>query len=179
MSIVCSNDKQRFAKECLYLSLLRLLEKKSFRDITVTELCEKAGLSRMAFYRNYSIIEDILEEHIEYDLCGGDLDEKYSRSVGLENILINYFKNLKENKKFVKLLVNSNLTHMMKTSMDKMVTKFSYLIPDENTDNYLQSVFVSSILALVIEWTKNDMNRPCEEMAALSVKLLNAILTCI
>ena len=178
MSVICSNDKQRFTKECLYLSLMQLLKKKSIKAITVKELCEKAGLSRMAFYRNYSIVEDILEEHIEYDLCGGDLDEGYANSVGLEKLITDYYFYLKENRAFVLLLVDSELTQMLYHATDRMLSKFSYLIPGQAADSYLHAVLVSTILALVIEWTREDMVRPCGEMAALTLRLLGTISAC-
>lgn len=178
MSIICSNDKQRFAKECLYLSLLRLLEKKSIKEITVTELCSNAGLSRAAFYRNYRIVEDIMEEHIRYDLSGGDLEEEYSRALGLENILIGYYRTLKENQKLLQLIVKSDLTYMLQKATDEMITKFSYLIPCSDKNPYIHAIYSAGTMALVIEWTKNDMDRSCEEMANLSMKLLEGISTC-
>ena len=49
-------------KECLKTALISLMREKSYKDLSVTELCRKAGVSRMAFYRNYSIISDLFRE---------------------------------------------------------------------------------------------------------------------
>lgn len=49
-----------FAKECIVLALLKLIYIKPLSSITVSELCEKGGVSRMTFYRNYDSKEDIL-----------------------------------------------------------------------------------------------------------------------
>ena len=178
MGIVCTNDKQRLTKECLYISLVQLLKKKDLQDITVTELCAKAGISRMAFYRNYSVAADILEEHIEYDLCGGDLDEEYSKEVGLEKLWTDYYVYLKLNSGFVKLLVGSNYSYMFHKATDKMVSKFSHLMLREDLESYIQAVVVASVVALVTEWMKNDMDRSCDEMAALTIRLVNTITGC-
>ena len=56
------NPKNIFVKECLFTALLILMQSKNFHEITVTELTKKAGVSRMAFYRNYETIEDIIIE---------------------------------------------------------------------------------------------------------------------
>ena len=40
---------------------MQLLEKKDLKKITISELVERAGVSRAAFYRNYSSKEEILE----------------------------------------------------------------------------------------------------------------------
>ena len=42
-----------FQKGCL-LYTSRLMETKVYDDITVTEICRMAGVSRMTYYRNYS-----------------------------------------------------------------------------------------------------------------------------
>ena len=43
------------------ISLLQLLEKKDLKKITISELVQRAGVSRAAFYRNYGSKEEILE----------------------------------------------------------------------------------------------------------------------
>ena len=47
-------------KECISTALLVLLEEKPYEKITISEITEKAGVSRMAYYRNYKDKDDIL-----------------------------------------------------------------------------------------------------------------------
>ena len=44
----------------LTTALLQLLQKAPLSDIKVTQLVQRAGVSRMAFYRNFDTLEDIL-----------------------------------------------------------------------------------------------------------------------
>lgn len=53
-----------FAKECIVLALLKLIYIKPLSSITISELCEKAGVSRMTFYRNYESKEDIFKKRL-------------------------------------------------------------------------------------------------------------------
>lgn len=53
-----------YAKTELSKALLSLLEKKKLNEITISELCSKAGLSRLSFYRNYNSMEQIVREHL-------------------------------------------------------------------------------------------------------------------
>lgn len=58
-------------KEALYA----LLEKKYLSQITVKELCEKAGINRATFYRNYADIYDLygkLEEELTEGVFSDD-----------------------------------------------------------------------------------------------------------
>ena len=46
-------------------ALLILLEKKDIEEITVKEICEKAGVNRSTFYLHYDTIDDLFQETIE------------------------------------------------------------------------------------------------------------------
>ena len=48
------DSRLRYTKECLYGAFLHFLEEKPVSDITVSEICERAGVSRKTFYRYYS-----------------------------------------------------------------------------------------------------------------------------
>ena len=41
-------------------ALLLLLEKKDYEFITVTEICQKAGVNRSTFYLHYESMDDLL-----------------------------------------------------------------------------------------------------------------------
>ena len=61
-----NNDLQnRITKESIFTSLMILMEQKNFHEISITEIAKKAGVSRMAFYRNYNLIEDIIIAHLD------------------------------------------------------------------------------------------------------------------
>ena len=60
-----SSATNQLVKECLYTSLMLLMEQKEFQNITITDIAKKAGVSRMAYYRNYETKEAILEERAE------------------------------------------------------------------------------------------------------------------
>lgn len=53
------------SKECLLEAELRLLERKPIDEISVSELCKTAGISRQTFYRLYSRKEDVLLERLQ------------------------------------------------------------------------------------------------------------------
>ena len=56
------NQKNKaITRESIEISLLRLLEKKGLKKITISELVERVGVSRAAFYRNYGSKEEILK----------------------------------------------------------------------------------------------------------------------
>ena len=59
-----NEESRRLTREALFEALYLLIEEKEYKQIKVTELCEKAGVSRQAFYRNFSSIDEVLEERV-------------------------------------------------------------------------------------------------------------------
>ena len=62
------NQANVLAKECMVSALMQLLETKPLSAISVTELTEKAGVSRMTYYRNYQSKEEIFQDYLD-DIC--------------------------------------------------------------------------------------------------------------
>ena len=55
-----NEESNKLTRECLTTALMQLMKEKSLDKITITELVKRSGVSRTAFYRNYSSKEDIL-----------------------------------------------------------------------------------------------------------------------
>ena len=77
------NKKQnRIVCESLREALIILMNEKNYYKISICELCEKAGVSRMAFYNNYKSKDDLLREIIYFqtniliDIVGSPFREK-------------------------------------------------------------------------------------------------------
>ena len=67
-------------KECIVTALLKLIYTKPLSAITISELCEKAGVSRMSFYRNYESKEEIFKKRLE------EIFEEYRKDSGTKHI---------------------------------------------------------------------------------------------
>ena len=62
---------QPTAADYIYQALVELMDKKPYGKITITDVTKKAGVSRMAFYRNYQSKDDILIGHYKQMLLKG------------------------------------------------------------------------------------------------------------
>ena len=54
-----------FSRDCMVQALIQLLKTKSLSNITITELTERAGVSRMTYYRNYHSLDDIFSSYLK------------------------------------------------------------------------------------------------------------------
>lgn len=55
-----SQQIKQDSQEYLITALLQLLQTTNLNDIKVTQVVKKAGVSRMAFYRNFETLDDVL-----------------------------------------------------------------------------------------------------------------------
>src|SRR5471030_873726 len=60
-----AESQKKITRESIFTALIIKLKKESFNDITITQLTKVAGVSRMAFYRNYITKEDIIIKYLD------------------------------------------------------------------------------------------------------------------
>ena len=54
-----------FSRDCMVQALIQLLKAKSLSNFTITELTERAGVSRMTYYRNYHSLDEIFSSYLK------------------------------------------------------------------------------------------------------------------
>ena len=109
------NEAHELVLQCLTEALLKLMEKKPFNEINVSELCEKAGVARASFYRNYDSMQEILtnylssvtdewwEEFVKYP--EDEFHEKFWKE-----LLLQY----KKNEELIKLIYQNDMSYIIK-----------------------------------------------------------------
>ena len=58
-------------KEAIQEALVELMKNNDYNSITITELCKKAGVSRMAFYNNYKTLDNVIKSivnNVNYEI---------------------------------------------------------------------------------------------------------------
>ena len=105
-----NNEANRITRESICTALLELMKTKEFKEISISELVRRAGVSRQSFYRNYKTKEDIVLE-IERSI-GTHLIEKMQDPSYINNPkkwFIDFFSVLKENTALVTLFQKADL----------------------------------------------------------------------
>lgn len=162
----------KISKESIFTALMILMEKKNFNEISITEIATKAGVSRMAFYRNYSLKEDIITNYLddlfkEYanEITSFEKEDKYQAAY----LFFTYFRKHAE---LIKNLIDSNLTNLILDRFDKYLnflfkntTKDKTYSPE--AEQYLIQYMSGGLYKILIEWVKSGMKEDDEYMAEL------------
>lgn len=168
------NQANILAKECIVEALIQLLEEKSLSAITISELTEKAGVSRMTYYRNYDTKEDIFETYLD------DVMEYYHEDVQKLMLQGNYYDSdnmihcfyyLKEHRRFLDCLLKNGFGYLLLKTISNYVIKTWYKPEDEITRYYKLQAFAGSLYNLYITWSSGGMKEKPEEMATVLYKI--------
>ncbi len=170
MSNKYNSEQNKITKECIFTALMGLMDKKDLRKISITEVAQIAGVSRMAFYRNYDILEDIIVEHLD------DMFRDYSRLLSHEisnyDMTRLYFQYFRQHKSFIDNLLRSNLTHLILDRSIEFINVFSTKLictidcsPEYRKYNI--DFIAGGYFNVLMIWCKSGMIESDEKMAEL------------
>ena len=143
-------------------ALLLLLKKKEYKDISITEICKKAGVTRMSFYRNFESKEDILLKKVQ-TVTDSFLKESgisYKRDT-VSNYFVKLFTHMQQQKDLCAALNKAGLIHMIKNEFDRVFLNAYKYVYDE-----YKSLFLSGgIYNVFLFWFINDCKDNPEVLA--------------
>lgn len=59
------HGKKKPVRDMIKDALVALMSEKSYMDVTVTDIVNKAGVARASFYRNYQSIADVMDDIVD------------------------------------------------------------------------------------------------------------------
>lgn len=167
-----NQESNRFTKECLQTALIALMSQKPFDKITISELVRRSGVSRTAFYRNYSSKEEILNEMANFFLKS--LEASFKDPAYKNNLTLWYetfFGIIRENAGLFRLLIQA---HLINTSIISTYSLERRLAPAaEQPGHYEFLAWLGAFSSIVIHWFSDQMTESDSEMAALCARLLS------
>ena len=172
-------------------ALMDLLQEKDFEKISITDITERAGLSRPTFYLHYKTKEDIIAEYF-YEIFRETFDEyvklwkqkKYYQPA--VNAYIKIFEGILEQQQLFKIIIQTNQQHLIyKNSkrysleyLKNMVKVYNLQHPAEVIEMLARSLAGSST-ALIVEWLLDSNRITPAQMGETCVKLIQPTLNAV
>ena len=167
------------------LALISLLKKKPFEYITVSEICETAGINRSTFYLHYETIGDLLCEtaryliddflsyfsndvkSISFNLIDCELDELVFIR---DKYLTPYLTYIKEHEEVFGTALSHNKTfgfedvykRMYDNIFNPILDRFHYPQSDRQ---YVMMYYLNGINAIILEWLKHGCDKSIKEVS--------------
>ena len=176
------NTAVRFDK-----ALLSILEKKSFEYVTISELCEEAGVNRSTFYLHYENTADLLKEATAYVLDNfasyfsvdmESITSKYENCDLQELNFINekylhpYLSFIKENQLLFTAVLsqptafnfNAIFQRLFDDVFNPILDRFHY---PRDEQHYVMMFYLNGITAIITEWLKDGCHKSMEDISSI------------
>jgi len=172
-----TNSQNMITKESIFTALMILMEKKNFKEISITEIAKKAGVSRMAFYRTYNVKEDIITTYID------ELFKEYAKEIlsnekidNYENISL-YFSYFRKHERLISNLVNSNLLNLLVEKCIESLHSLSHDVACNKSfspekQKYGVEFIAGGLYHVLMEWAKSGMKESDDYMAKIVCSLI-------
>lgn len=164
ISPMSNQGRNAYVIEHLTNALLELLRDKQISEISISELCDTAGVGRASFYRNFETREDILKQYIN-GLFSELADEQRQNENNPGNDFIrSLFTHIERHLDFYRLLNERHLIHLLKD----IIIELCGPKPEHSMNEAYAKAFVSYTLYGWIEvWFQRGMVESPDDMAAL------------
>ncbi|MCD8308073.1 MAG: TetR family transcriptional regulator [Clostridia bacterium] len=152
-------------------ALISLMKERDYADITICELCEKAGVSRSTFYRSFTDKESVMASYLdrtisEFIAVKGPVPDD-------ENDMYNYIFSILGNtykyKEIIKSMWSSSLCF---TLLNILSNVFVRSFPDRETTKNLYSkypllpyAYSGMLYNIMLRWVLEDCKESIAEVA--------------
>ena len=156
-----------------------LMIKRPYEEISVKDICEKAGVSRMSFYRYYNKKDDIF-----VDYCDERFEEFYSLittkkvfETGKE-LTLEIFKFIQKYYRQIKILTMANKEFMLLDQLNSYTKyvvsnlKTEYLLANKNNPVFAYCI-AGGLFNVIMFWVRSGMKNTPEEMNEMLYKLID------
>lgn len=141
--------------------LLKMMEKQSLKEITITALCKEMNAPRKAFYRYFDTMEDVLNAQVD--------DELLTSFLHMEGRveLAKFFEYWKQNKQLLAVLEKNELTPKL---LDR---SFVLMLSRETSEglpgkDMMLAGYISAMITMLILWNRYGMRQSIEEMVQIT-----------
>lgn len=163
-NIVNNTEKNSYVKRQITNALLKLLEEKELKDISVSEITKAAQVSRISFYRNYDDKEAIIKEYIFLTLNEWNKNNPKTSNHTEDDILGDIFAYIIEYKDFYLMLSDRHIFYFLK---DIIIEALGPKTEYPNFSAYTAAFIANGIYGWIEEWFARGMKESGEEMTKL------------
>lgn len=164
-----NQGQRRLTRQSIVEALTSLLETKSLEHISVSELCVRAGVSRMAFYRHFQNLQDVLRGHFreqrhEFLSWLRDRPDADLYAIGLRFLQV-----IEREKALFRALSSANLQWILSdyilTGIERFRSEFRpYEYSSALEKEYLVAYEAGGFLSIISKWVGRDCHDSKEEI---------------
>lgn len=150
------------SKKMLAEALIDLMQKKDFASIKIQNITDRAGLSHMAYYRNFSCKEEIIRYYLDVITNKFTKNSQFSyKADDFRKYILDLFTHLTANRNLGLLLYRNSLIHYVKDEFDKIFTQNAAT----TVEKYNRYFISGGLYNTYYYWLINGCMESAEELA--------------
>lgn len=167
-----SAEANAITRECIESALILLMKEKDFSDISISDIAKRAGVSRNAYYRNYSSKEDILSWYLRNIL--EEMQKVLKQFDPIQNTKdawIAMLRNVREHASEYNLLLNAGYGEKILMEYLKLM---NVSVESDNYELYFSNCYwAGALINVIFEWLRTGMQVSEECLAEIGSNLMH------
>ncbi|MFD2117582.1 TetR/AcrR family transcriptional regulator [Paenibacillus yanchengensis] len=171
-------------KESLRAALMELLTEKPLEKVAVTELCQRAGITRRTFYLHYEsvakLLEAIIEElllQLEASLRKTSQQRQHAQATHLQPQMISLFHHVAAHRQMYRYIFSaSSQFSIYKRFYERIKTIVRQSLTDMEIKQEVREFYASynanAVLGLIMEWSEQEFQQTATTMASVLVEMM-------
>lgn len=166
--------KKNSSKLYLAKALVELMKSKSLEDISITMLTEKAGVSRMSYYRYFSAKVEVLENYLDHliEIYGFEVDKKFNFTFQSYEHILHSLRYFKHHAEFMLCLDRANLSSLVMERLNAYAFRSAVPMKDKKRRKYQLFYYIGALYHVYLQWIKEGCCET-EEYIAEVISSLN------
>lgn len=152
-------------KDLISNALIALLYTKEIDSVTITELCDKAQVSRRTFYRHFKDKNQVVDYYVTKIMKSLALELKTHFKQDKRSHVMAFFTFLEPYTQLFFILNNNRLGDIVFTSYIKCVTTLTFPEASSQNSQYNGAFMLGGLWSLLTFWIMNDCKKAPAELA--------------
>lgn len=155
-------------------TIVSLMNHKELSKITVSEIAQKAGISRMTFYHYYETKENVLTDYLA-EMISSFIEAREEKGINKRlhsfehlNFALIFFSDYKQ---FMLQLYNNGCYHILIQGVNEFL--YSQYGKEYERAPYHLYFYTGALLNVFLEWLKNGQEESSEDLARLILHSLD------
>ena len=168
------NSRDHYLLKNVIDALVTKLYDTPYSEVSISELCRVANISRMTFYRHFNSKDEVIESYLEA-LHQKFLEEvvhknRFASYIQYENMLL-AFQNDQEHSRYVEYIIKNNMGEILMRKLIENELDLSLRSQKTEEDRYLSIAYASAIYGVIVNWVREGMTASPETLARLLINL--------
>lgn len=161
VSPMSNEGRNQYVVEHITQAMLKLMKNQNFNEISISQICDEAGVGRASFYRNFESKEAVISRYLKKLLDNWWIEAIQKPDFNLVEAVFSHYWNHRE---LCIMLYKQGLAHL---SLQSIRESCGPKPEQPNIVAYTTAYFSYGLYGWIEEWFKRGMQETPKEMAML------------